>query len=183
MVGPVHLRADVVARYRDVVQVVGPVPRAEVAGWLNRFDMLLFPTTCEGSAGSLMEAMAGGLPVVTSPNSGTVARDGVEELGDDGRVEIPRALLDHPQAEVNVAEQPAFLGLTEARPTPELAHATDVVEKCRRQQEVGAQARMELRGLAAQRRHPDRVLEQPSRVAVVPVGSRSRQRTEGGADL
>ena len=35
---------------------------------------------------------------------------------------------------------------------------------------------MQLRGLAAERRDADRVLEQPARVAVVPVGARSRER-------
>ena len=78
MVGPLHLRPEVVSRYGSAVQFVGGVSRGEVAQWLSRFDILFFPTTCEGSAGSLMEAMASGLPVVTSPNSGTVARDGVE---------------------------------------------------------------------------------------------------------
>jgi glycosyltransferase involved in cell wall biosynthesis len=78
MVGPVQLRADIVARYQDAVQMVGMVSRGEIAQWLARFDVFFFPTTCEGSAASLMEAMASGLPLVTSPNSGTVARDGVE---------------------------------------------------------------------------------------------------------
>jgi hypothetical protein len=78
MVGPVQISADVVAKHGGAVELVGSVPRAEVTQWLERFDILFFPSTCEGSAGSLMEAMASGLPVVTSPNSGTVARDGVE---------------------------------------------------------------------------------------------------------
>jgi glycosyltransferase involved in cell wall biosynthesis len=78
MVGPVHLHKSVVAQYAGNVEVVGGVPRSEVAEWLRRFDMMLFPSTCEGSAFVLMEAMFTGLPVVTSPNSGTVARHGQE---------------------------------------------------------------------------------------------------------
>jgi glycosyltransferase involved in cell wall biosynthesis len=60
------------------VELVGAVPRSEVRGWLERFDILLFPSTCEGSAGAVMEAMATGLPIVTTPNSGTIVRDGVD---------------------------------------------------------------------------------------------------------
>lgn len=78
-VGPVELtehgRREVA---RANVELVGKVPRSESLDWLRRFDMFYFPSTCEGSAYVLMEAMATGLPIVTSPNSGTVARDGEE---------------------------------------------------------------------------------------------------------
>jgi hypothetical protein len=76
MVGPVQLDAKMAAEKKGAVELVGVVPRSEVKGWLGRFDILLFPSTCEGSAGAVMEAMATGLPVVGSPNSGTVIRSG-----------------------------------------------------------------------------------------------------------
>jgi hypothetical protein len=60
---------------RANVELVGKVPRSDSLEWLRRFDVFFFPTTCEGSAYVLMEAMATGLPIVTSPNSGTVARE------------------------------------------------------------------------------------------------------------
>ena len=78
MVGPIYLEPTVVDAHRNVVDFVGAVARSQVKQWLRRFDVLLFPSTCEGSASAVMEAMATGLPVVTSANSGTVARDGVE---------------------------------------------------------------------------------------------------------
>ena len=74
MVGPVNIAPTAVEKYRGAVELTGPVPRSEIRRWLETFDIFFFPSTCEGSAGSLMEAMATGLPVVTSPNSGTVAR-------------------------------------------------------------------------------------------------------------
>jgi glycosyltransferase involved in cell wall biosynthesis len=49
-----------------------------VAGWLEKFDVFFFPSTCEGSAGAVMEAMGAELPVLTTHNSGTRVRDGVE---------------------------------------------------------------------------------------------------------
>lgn len=78
MVGPVHLPKSIVGKFAGNVEIIGGVPRSEVAAWLRRFDMMLFPSTCEGSSYALMEAMATGLPVVTSTNSGTVARHGKE---------------------------------------------------------------------------------------------------------
>jgi glycosyltransferase involved in cell wall biosynthesis len=75
-VGPVLLRPEVAQRYKGNVELTGEVARCEVARWLERFDLLLFPSTCEGSPTAVMEAMASGLPVVSTPNSGTVVRDG-----------------------------------------------------------------------------------------------------------
>jgi glycosyltransferase involved in cell wall biosynthesis len=77
MVGPVAVTANGLA-HQGAVELVGGVPSSEVVRRLESFDVYYFPSTCEGSAGSLMEAMATGLPVVCSPNSGTVARDGRE---------------------------------------------------------------------------------------------------------
>lgn len=78
MVGPIAADPALVERQRGAVEVIGSVPRIEVRQWLQRFDLFLFPSACEGSAGAVMEAMATGLPVVTTPNSGTPVRDGEE---------------------------------------------------------------------------------------------------------
>jgi glycosyltransferase involved in cell wall biosynthesis len=78
MIGPVSISSTALADLRSVVDVVGAVPRSEIATWLNRFDAFLFPSTCEGSAGAVSEAMAAGLPVIVSPESGSVVRDGID---------------------------------------------------------------------------------------------------------
>jgi glycosyltransferase involved in cell wall biosynthesis len=78
MVGPIHLRTEAVEKHKGQVEVVGSKPRETVARMLDQFDMLFFPSTCEGSAGSVMEAMMAGLPVVCSPNTGSVVRDGID---------------------------------------------------------------------------------------------------------
>lgn len=78
MVGKVQLHEQVISEFAPHVQLVGPVPRDEVAPWMNQFDIFMFPSTCEGSAGAVMEAMASGLPIVTSPNSGSVVTQGHE---------------------------------------------------------------------------------------------------------
>ena len=72
-----------------------------------------------------------------------------------------------PQAEVDVAEQAALLGDLEPRPGLQLARSADVVEQRRAEQEVGAQPRMKLHELPADRRDADHVLEQPAGVDVM----------------
>ena len=76
MIGSVHLSPSVLPDVRRYVEIIGPVPRSEVRDWLQKFDLYFFPSTCEGSAGSIMEAMASGLPVVTSPNAGSIIEHG-----------------------------------------------------------------------------------------------------------
>jgi glycosyltransferase involved in cell wall biosynthesis len=61
------------------------VPRAEVRRWFAQSDVFVFPSLAEGSALVTYEAMAAGLPVITTPNSGSVVRDGI-----DGFVVPPR---------------------------------------------------------------------------------------------
>ncbi len=78
MVGPLLLDNQIINRNKGPVEIIGPVPRPDVGRWLERFDIFYFPSTCEGSAGAVNEAMASALPVVTTPNSGSTVRDGIE---------------------------------------------------------------------------------------------------------
>ena len=67
-----------------------------------------------------------------------VTGDGVEELSQCRRIEILGAFFDHSQAEMNVSQQAAFLGLPEGRSAPELSHATEIVKQRGREEKVGA---------------------------------------------
>jgi glycosyltransferase involved in cell wall biosynthesis len=78
MLGPVQLDPGAVDRHRGAVEMPGSVPRPEIRPWLGSFDVFLFPSTCEGSTQAVAEAMCSGLPVVTTVNSGSVARNGRE---------------------------------------------------------------------------------------------------------
>lgn len=60
----------------DSLKVAGIV--RDVPQLLADSDLFVLPTIEEGSAISVYEAMAAGLPVVTTRNSGTVGRDGQE---------------------------------------------------------------------------------------------------------
>ena len=55
----------------------GTVRRQEVAAWMSRADVLVFPSLEEGSARVIFEAMAAGCYVITTRNSGSIVQDGV----------------------------------------------------------------------------------------------------------
>jgi glycosyltransferase involved in cell wall biosynthesis len=90
-------------RYRGVYRLAGPHPRYEVHRFFQRSDIFVLPSLAEGSARVTYEALASELPLVTTPNSGSVVRDGVDGLlvgpGDvDGLCERIRYLYDNPDA-------------------------------------------------------------------------------------
>ncbi len=53
-----------------------PVPHSEVEAHYAWADVFLLPSLYEGSATVIYEALRAGLPVVVTPNAGSVARDG-----------------------------------------------------------------------------------------------------------
>ena len=60
------------------MELRGVVPRPQMADQYAWADVFLLPSICEGSATSCYEALAAGLPVITTGNSGSVVRDGIE---------------------------------------------------------------------------------------------------------
>lgn len=59
---------------------LGHLDRHAMASAFSRADVFCLPSLSEGSATSVYEALAHGLPVVTTRASGSVVRDGVEGL-------------------------------------------------------------------------------------------------------
>jgi glycosyltransferase involved in cell wall biosynthesis len=78
MVGQIKARPEAVAQLREAVELIGPVPRSEMLAHFEWADVFLLPSLCEGSATVAYEALACGLPVIATPNTGTVVRDGIE---------------------------------------------------------------------------------------------------------
>jgi glycosyltransferase involved in cell wall biosynthesis len=78
LVGPVAIDRNCLARYDRWCEVVGPVPRSLMSELYDWADILVLPSICEGSATVTYEAMARSIPVITTPNSGSLVRDGVE---------------------------------------------------------------------------------------------------------
>ena len=52
------------------LKLVGHIPQDELKMFLSRSDIYVFPSLCEGCASSGMEALAAGLPVITTFESG-----------------------------------------------------------------------------------------------------------------
>jgi len=65
---------------RGELQLVGHVPQDRLQGYLADSDIYVFPSLSEGCASSCMEALAAGLPVVTTRESGVPITDGREGL-------------------------------------------------------------------------------------------------------
>jgi glycosyltransferase involved in cell wall biosynthesis len=78
LVGAVALQEP----YRTLVarrgEVTGLVPRTEIRRHYAWADVFIFPSLCEGSAIVTYEALAAGLPVITTSHAGSVVRDGRE---------------------------------------------------------------------------------------------------------
>jgi glycosyltransferase involved in cell wall biosynthesis len=64
--------------YRDYFRHIPHVPHGEIHRLFHDADVFVFPSLHEGSALATYEALACGLPVITTPNSGSVVRDGVD---------------------------------------------------------------------------------------------------------
>lgn len=81
IVGPLSADAlGLLAACPSNTVVVGSLPRSAIPGELEGSDIFCLPSLCEGSATVVYEALASGLPVVTTPNAGSIVRDGVDGL-------------------------------------------------------------------------------------------------------
>ncbi len=77
MVGQQSLPSTYLASFQDAVEFVGPIPRAKVEDHWSWGDVLLFPSFNEGAAMVTYEALAHGLVVVCSRQSGSLVKEGI----------------------------------------------------------------------------------------------------------
>jgi glycosyltransferase involved in cell wall biosynthesis len=106
VVGPIGISTKATEQLRSHVEVVGPVPRGDVAKHYQWADVFLLPSICEGSATVVYEALGHGLPAIVTPNTGSVVRDSADgfvvplrdSLSIVARIErlaADRSFLDH----------------------------------------------------------------------------------------
>jgi glycosyltransferase involved in cell wall biosynthesis len=76
--GPIAVSAEAAHALARHIHMTGPVPRSEMTRHYEWADVFLLPTLCEGSATVCYEALAAGLPVITTPNAGSPIRDGID---------------------------------------------------------------------------------------------------------
>ncbi|HEY8360512.1 MAG TPA: glycosyltransferase family 4 protein [Ramlibacter sp.] len=72
--GNVTLDRAKLAPYLDVAEFLGPVPRLQMPKLYRWANVFVLPSVVEGSAAVTYEALLSGLPVITTPNAGSVVR-------------------------------------------------------------------------------------------------------------
>jgi glycosyltransferase involved in cell wall biosynthesis len=75
MVGSINASDSARKELSKNVKLTGHVPRSEVIDHYRWADVFLLPSLCEGSAAVCYEAMAASLPVICTPNTGSIVRD------------------------------------------------------------------------------------------------------------
>jgi glycosyltransferase involved in cell wall biosynthesis len=107
LVGPVHLPSHFVSKAPKNVTFVGRVPRPAVIDEYRNADAFCLPSLCEGSATVTYEAMAMGLPVIATHNTGSIVRDGSN--GYLVPIRDPSAIVEAIRTcQARLAEDPAF---------------------------------------------------------------------------
>jgi starch synthase len=78
LVGGIACPESALTPYRDHFKHFARVPHTEVHRFYQEADVFVYPSLHEGSAVAIYEALACGLPVITTPNAGSVVRDGID---------------------------------------------------------------------------------------------------------
>jgi glycosyltransferase involved in cell wall biosynthesis len=109
--GAINLTPLGVRRLMEVGIMHGPVPRTQLLAEFRRADALLFPSLSEGSALVTLEAVAAGLPVVTTAEAGAPASAMViPSRSPEAIIEAIETLADDPAQ----LERLSAAGLSEA---------------------------------------------------------------------
>ena len=102
--GQVALDSAQLGPYAEVASFLGPVPRTEMPELFRWAQVFSLPSIVEGSAVSSYEALLSGLPLVVTPNAGTII------CGDDaGQIVEPRDTVAIEQALRRYCEEPELL--------------------------------------------------------------------------
>jgi glycosyltransferase involved in cell wall biosynthesis len=76
--GGVAVLPEAASQLKEHVELRGAVPRTSMSEHYAWGDVLLFPSVCDGFGAVILEALASGLPVITTRNTGIVVRDGID---------------------------------------------------------------------------------------------------------
>ncbi len=104
MVGPIDIQPEAQLKLAASVELTGPIPRSEMRAQFEWADVFLLPSLCEGSATAVYEALAAGLPVICTENTGSVVRHGI-----DGYIVPIRDVRETTEMLRQLADNPAML--------------------------------------------------------------------------
>lgn len=76
--GALEIKSERVAEYSDVCDFMGRVPRSQVKDLYIWADVFVLPSICEGSAMVTYEALSLQVPIITTYNTGSIVRDGID---------------------------------------------------------------------------------------------------------
>ena len=76
IVGPIGILPVAVKSAPHNMRFHGPVSRDRAAEWYQQADVFVLPTLSDGFAITQLEALANGVPVITTPNCGRVVENG-----------------------------------------------------------------------------------------------------------
>ncbi|MDF1824399.1 MAG: glycosyltransferase family 4 protein [Verrucomicrobiales bacterium] len=80
VVGPVQVHIPERFRGLSSVRFHGSVPRSMIGSYFGQADLFVFPTHSDGFGLTQLEAMAAGLPVLSSRNCAAVVKDGLNGM-------------------------------------------------------------------------------------------------------
>lgn len=80
VVGSHQLSPQAMAALPPNIRIHGPCARQDVSLWYRQSDVFVLPTVSDGFALTQLEALAHGIPVVTTPNCARVITDGKDGL-------------------------------------------------------------------------------------------------------
>lgn len=75
IVGQVDLPTNILEKYDGVATFTGQLPRDEVHKLYQWADVFVLPSIVEGSATVTYEAILSGLPIIVTPNAGSIIKD------------------------------------------------------------------------------------------------------------
>jgi hypothetical protein len=78
LAGPIGVSEQAVKSFPDNIKILGRVTRDQLGAIYRQAHVFVLPTISDGFAVTQLEAMAHGLPVITTPNCGEVVTDGVD---------------------------------------------------------------------------------------------------------
>ena len=78
IVGPIHIDVRAAEAHTPHVHFHGSTSRANADEWFRSADLFVLPTISDGFAITQLEAMSYGLPVVATPNCGSVVTDATD---------------------------------------------------------------------------------------------------------